>query len=170
MTGLAAAGMDDAAVGVTALQAKCQLTPGIEVEDDSPLTQLAHRGRRLLDQRLHGRGAAEPSPGRDRVGGVLGGRVAWLERGGEAALSPEAGALGERRSRDHANRGAVLRPPQRRPEPRRPAADDSDVAVGLCRYPFGASCAVVSIWTRSQAATASRATASTHAIMRSAAP
>ena len=81
----------------------------VEVEDDAPLrsssrtaagassTSTSHRG-----------GAAEAAAGGDRVGGVAFGRVAGLERRGEAALGPEAGALGERRAGDEADAAAVL--------------------------------------------------------------
>jgi hypothetical protein len=58
---------------MAALEAERELAIGVEVEGDAALAQLTHRGGRLLDQCLHRRGAAEPAPGGDRVGGVAGG-------------------------------------------------------------------------------------------------
>ena len=135
----------------------------VEVEDDPALAQLAHRARRLLDQRPHRRGAAEPAPRGDRVGGVLGGRVAGLERRGEAALGPEAGALGERRARDRRRRRRPARPraaPSRVPPPRRRRRRRRTRARRLSPL---ASRLIASICPRSQAAAASRARASTSA-------
>ena len=76
--------MDDAAPRVSALESQGELAARVKVEGDSPLAQLAHRLGCLLDQSLDGRGAAEAAPGGDRVGGVLGRRVA----GSSAAASP----------------------------------------------------------------------------------
>jgi hypothetical protein len=144
VAGLAAAGVDDAAAGVPSLEPQRELAVGLEVEGDAALAQLAHRRRRLLDQRLHRGGPAEAPAGGDRVGRVLGRGVARLQGGGEPALGPEAGALGERRARDHADRRAGLGRAQRGPQPGRPAADDGDVAGALCRYRL-ASRLIVSI-------------------------
>ena len=80
MAGLAAAGVDDAAARVSALEARGELAVLVEVEDDAALAQLADRARRLVDQDLHGGGPAEAAPGGDRVGGVAGRRVARLQR------------------------------------------------------------------------------------------
>jgi hypothetical protein len=71
--------------------------------------------------------------------------VARVERGGKAALRPEAGALGERGARDQADLGALLGGAQRRPQARRTAADDGDVALGGCRYRPTASRLIASI-------------------------
>jgi len=90
--------VDYAAAGVAALEAQRKLAVGFEVEDDPARAQLADGGRRLVDQDLDRRRAAEPAARRDRVSGVLGRRVAGLERRREASLRPEAGALGERRA------------------------------------------------------------------------
>ncbi len=108
MAGLAAAGVDDAAAGVPALQAQRELAVLVEVELDAALAQVADRGRGLVDQCLHRSGSAEAASGVDRVGGVVGRRVAGLERRGEPSLSPEAGALGERLARDQADAAASL--------------------------------------------------------------
>ena len=102
-------------------------------------------------------GRQRPRPGGDRVGGVPRRRVARLQRRREAALGPEAGALGERRARDHADRRAQLGRAQRRPQPGRPAADDGDVALAHLGYRPAASRLSASICPRSQAAAASRA-------------
>ncbi len=59
-----------------------------------------------------------------RVGGV-----ARLERRGEPALGPEAGALGERRAGDEADAAAELGGAQRGPEAGGAAADDDDVEL-----------------------------------------
>ena len=94
-----------------------------QVEDDAALATA--RGRRpgaSSTSTCDGRGAAEPAPGGDRVGGVARRRVAGLERRGQPALRPEAGALGERRAGDEADRGRRPRPraaPSRGPPRRR---------------------------------------------------
>jgi hypothetical protein len=145
VTGLAAAGVDDAAPGVSALQPECQFAVGLEIEGDPPLAQLPDRTRSLLDQNLNGRRTAETSARRDRVGQMLGGRVPGLQGRGQASLCPEAGAVGVRRARDHADGRALLRCAQRRPESGCPAADDGDVALGLYRYRPAASRRMASI-------------------------
>ncbi len=127
VTGGAPPGMDDAAPGMATLEAKRKLAVGLEVEGDAAVQQIPHRPRGLVDEDLHGGGAAEPASGSDRVGGVLGGRIAGLQRSGQPSLRPEAGALRERRARDQADRAARFRCPQRAPETGRAAADDGDV-------------------------------------------
>jgi len=89
----AASRVDDAAPCVSSLQAQRQVASALQVEDDAPLAQVAYRRRRLVDQDLDGRGAAETAPGGNRVGRVAGGGVAWLEGRSQAALRPEARAL-----------------------------------------------------------------------------
>jgi hypothetical protein len=98
VAGGAAPGVDYATASVPALEAQRKLAVGLEVEDDPARAQLANGGRRLVDQDLDRRGAAEPAARRDRVGGVLGRGVAGLERRGKTSLRPEAGALRERRA------------------------------------------------------------------------
>jgi hypothetical protein len=169
VAGLAAAGMDDAPARVATLQAEGEAALLVEVEDDAAGDELADRGGRLLDQDLDRAGAAEAAPGGDRVGGVAGRRVSRFERGGEAALGPEAGALGERRARDEADPAALLGRSQRRPETGGAAADDGDVVLGARRrYLRSASRRIDSSWSRSQAAAPSRALARSSAIVRSA--
>ncbi len=70
VTGLAAAGMDDAAAGVPSLETERESSLVVEVELDAPLLQIAHRRRRLGDEHLDRRGPAEASAGGDRVVGV----------------------------------------------------------------------------------------------------
>ena len=168
VAGLAAAGVDDAAARMASLEAERQPSLVVEVEDDAARLQLADRRRRLVDQHLDRRGAAEAAAGGDRVGGVAVGRVVGLERRGEPALRPVAGALGERRAGDQADPAALLGGPQRRPQPGGAAADDDDVELGGCRYLPAASRRIVLTCSRSQAAAASRARASASAIFASA--
>ena len=54
LPGLAAAGVDDAAPRVAALEAEGELAARVEVEGDAALAQFAHRLGRLLDQGLYG--------------------------------------------------------------------------------------------------------------------
>jgi hypothetical protein len=129
VAGLAAAGVDDAPARVAALEAKRQPPFVVEVEDDTALQQVPDRPRSRLDQHLHGGGAAEAAPGGDRVGGVAGGRVTRLQRGGKPALGPEAGALGEWGAGDDADPATLLGRSQRRPEASGAAADDGDVEL-----------------------------------------
>jgi hypothetical protein len=131
--------VDDAPPGVTALEPQRQLSVGIEVELDAALAQVPHHRRRLGDEGLDSGGATEAAPGGERVGGVLRGRVARLQRGGEAALRPIAGALSERGAGDEADPAALLRRPQSRPEAGGAAADDDDVELGCGLYRFPAS-------------------------------
>jgi hypothetical protein len=70
---------------------------------------------------------------------MLLGRVTGLERRGKSALSPVAGALGERRTGDKAGMSAVLGRFQRRPQTCRAAADDDDVELGFGGYRCPAS-------------------------------
>ncbi len=111
MARLATTGVDDAAPRMPTLQPERQLAVLIEIESDPALAQFPDRVRGLLDQDLDGGRAAEPPASRDRVGRVLGGGVAWLQRRGQASLRPEAGALGERRARNYAGSRALLRCP-----------------------------------------------------------
>ena len=110
-----AAGVDDAAAGVAALQAERQLTVVLPVEDDPAVEQLAYCGGRLLDQHLHRCGSAETTARRGRVGSMLGGRIAGLQGSREAALGPKACTLGKRGAGDDADLAAALGRTQRRP-------------------------------------------------------
>ena len=139
MAGLAAAGVDDAAVGVTALQPQRQPPLVVEVEDDAPCDQVADRCRRLLDQRPDRGGAAQPPAGGNRVGGVALGGVVGFERRRESALGPVAGALRERGAGDEAGASALLGRPQRAPETGGAAADDGDVELAWRLYRPSAS-------------------------------
>jgi hypothetical protein len=126
--------MDDAPPRVAAFEPERELAVLVAVEDDSALDQFVNGTRRLFCQDPDGGGAAEPAARGDRVGGMALGRVAGLQRCGQAALRPEAGALGERCAGDEADRAAGLGRAQRRPETRRAAADDGDVMLGDCGY------------------------------------
>jgi len=130
---------------VAALEPERELAVGLEVEDDPARAQLGHGRRRLVDQDLDRRGPAEPAPSGDRVGRVLGGRIAGLKRGGKSTLRPETGALRERRARDQAYRAALLRRLQSSPEAGRAAADDGDVELGAAGYRCPASRRIASI-------------------------
>ena len=105
----------------------------VAVEDDAAPSSSCTAPGRLLDQDLDRRRTAEAAPRGDRVGGVAGGRVARLQRRGQPALRPEAGALGEGGAGDEADRAAALGRAQRRPEAGRAAADDGDVELGALR-------------------------------------
>ena len=157
--GLAAAGVDDPPRRVAALEAQRQPPFLVEVEDDAARQQVADRGGRLLDQHLDRGGAAEPAAGGERVLGVALRRVARLERRGEPALRPEAGALRERRARDHADPAAQLGGAQCGPQSGGAAADDDDVVLRDGGYLSPLSRRTASIFSRSQAAAPSRARA-----------
>lgn len=93
----------------------------------------------LIDQRLDCRRAAEAAPGRKRVGRVLLRRIAGLERRGQAALGPVAGALGEGSARDQADAPSMLGRLQRCPQTGCAATDDSDVELRVGGYRCPAS-------------------------------
>jgi hypothetical protein len=88
--------VNDAPAGVPALEAQREPPVLVEVEGDTALAQVADGVRRLVDQDLDGRRAAEPTPGGDGVRRMAGGRVAGLQRRSQTALSPIAGALRQR--------------------------------------------------------------------------
>jgi hypothetical protein len=73
VAGLAAAGVDDPAACVSALEAQAELAVLVEVEGDAAIAQLADRVRGLVDQDLNSGRPAEAAAGGDRVGGVAGG-------------------------------------------------------------------------------------------------
>jgi len=137
--------VDYAAAGVAALEAERELTVRLEVEDNPARAQLGDSRGRLVDQDLDRRGPAEPAPGGNCVGGMLGRRVAGLQRCRKSALRPEAGALGERGARDDADRPTLLRRLQGCPQTGRAAADDGDVELGTRSYRCPASRRIVSI-------------------------
>jgi hypothetical protein len=137
--------VDYATTRVPALEAERELSIGLEVEDDPARAQLGDGCRRLVDQDLDRRRTTEPAPGGDGVSGVLGRRVAGLQRCRKPTLRPEAGALGERGARDEADRSALLRCLQSRPQTGRAAADDGDVELGTRSYRCPASRRIVSI-------------------------
>jgi len=121
--------VDDAAVGVAALQPQRQPPLVVEVEDDAARNQVADGPRCLLDEGADRRGAAETATGGNRVGRVAVGGVIGFERCREATLGPVAGALGEGGPRDEADAGAQLGGPQRAPKAGGAAADDGDVEL-----------------------------------------
>ncbi len=166
--GLAAAGVDDPARRVAALEAERQPPFVVEVEVDAARLQVADRGRRFVDQDLDRGGAAEAAAGGDRVLGVARGRIARLERRGQPALRPEAGALGQRRARDDADAPAELGGAQRGPQSGGAAADDDDVVLRDRGYLSPPSRRIWSMRSRSQPAAPSRARAFSAATARSA--
>jgi hypothetical protein len=139
VAGGAAAGVDDAAPGVAALEAERELAVGVEIEDDAARAQLPNGGRGLVDQDLDRARPAQTAAGSDGVGGVLRGRVARLERRCQAPLGPVAGALRERRARDEADAPPLLGGLQGGPEASRAAADDGDVELRIRCYRCPAS-------------------------------
>jgi hypothetical protein len=100
--------VDDPAARVTALESQGELAVLVEVEGDVAIAQLADRAGSLVDQDLDRGGPAEAAAGGDRVGGVAGRRVTRLERRGQPALRPVAGALGEWLAGDQADATALL--------------------------------------------------------------
>ena len=124
--GLAAAGVDDPARRVTALEPERELAVRLGVEAHPASLQLLDRGRRLAGQHLDRARAAEAAAGGERVVGVALGRVVGGERRGEPALRPEARALGERLARDEHRAGAGLGRLERDVEAGGAAADDHD--------------------------------------------
>jgi hypothetical protein len=139
VTGRAAAGVDDAAVGVASLEAERELAVGLEVEEDAARAQLANRGGCLGCEDLDSARPAQTAARGERVGGVALRRVAWLERRGEAALGPVAGAERERGARDEADVAPPLGCLQGGPEAGRAAADDDDVELRIRCYRCPAS-------------------------------
>lgn len=139
MAGGASTRVDDATAGVSALETESELAVGLEVEDDATRAQLLDGGGRLLDQGLDGARPAQAATRGERVGGVLRGRIARLERRREATLGPVAGALRERRARDKADARSLLRGLEGGPETSRAAADDGDVELGVRCYRCPAS-------------------------------
>jgi len=139
VAGGAAAGVDDAAAGVAALEAERELPAGVEVEDDAARAQLLDGGWSLFDQYLDGARPAQAAAGGDGVGGVLGGRIARLERRGQAALGPVAGALRERLAGNEAYARPLLGGLQGGPEASRAATDDGDVELQVRCYRCPAS-------------------------------
>jgi hypothetical protein len=131
--------VDDAAVGVAALEPEREPSLVIDVEDDATGDEVAHHRRRLVDQYLHRRGPAEAATGGDRVGGVEIGGVVGFECRRQAALRPVAGALRELGAGDEADAGAELGRPQGTPKSGGAAADHGDVVLRNCGYRPSAS-------------------------------
>src|SRR4029077_9823866 len=101
----------------------------VEVEVDAARLQVADRGRCLLDQYPHRARPAEVAARGEGVLGVALPRVARFECRRQPALGPEAGALGQRRARDHADAAALLGGTEGGPEAGGAATDDGDVVL-----------------------------------------
>ena len=125
----AAAGVDDAAPAVAALEAERQAPVTVGVEVDADALEVADDGRRLAAQDGGRAGAHEAAPGALGVAAVTVGRVVVGERRGQPALGPVARRAGQRggarrgpraprRGRPSAPRTAPPRRP-RRPRGRR---------------------------------------------------
>ena len=90
--------------------------------------QLAHGGRAVGDQDVHGLLVAGPRARHQRVALVLLGGVARTEGGGDAALGPLGRPGVEDVLGDHQDAADLVLEPQRRGEPGDAGADDHDVA------------------------------------------
>ena len=124
-----AAGVDDPRARVPALPGPGQLSwaRGVGVEADPSREQVGDGLAALLDQRPHRHRVAQPGPGGQGVGHVLGDRVVdQVEHGRDPALGVAGGRVAE----------AVLGGQQHRParrhgqggrQPGHPGADDQDV-------------------------------------------
>ena len=91
--GRVAAGVHDPVAVVAALPGQRQPAVRVGVERRAALDQLADPARALLDQHPHRGLVAEPDPGGQRVGQVLGRRVGRVERGRDPALGPAGRAV-----------------------------------------------------------------------------
>ena len=126
--GGAAAGMDDAAEPVAALEAERDVAVPVGVEADAERLEVGEPGGRLRRDDLGGGAAYEAAAGRDRVLKVPRGGVVDRERGGQPALGPIGRGLGERSRGHERHAGARTGGGERREEPRGPGADHDEIA------------------------------------------
>ena len=115
---------------VAALQPEREVAAAIGVEGHAQRLELAHARRatprRARARRSHG---PRPRPGRERVVRVQVRRVALGERGGDPALGPEAGGLGQRRAAHERHARGQLRGHERGEQAGGAGADDGDVGA-----------------------------------------
>ena len=136
--GRAAAGVDDAAHASGRPRGRARARRGGRRRSATPSAlEVAHRGRRLVAQHPHRARGASAAAGGDRVVEVALGRVVVGERGGDPALGPVAGGLGERRARDEHHAGALARGDERGVEAGGAGADHRDVRARRRRCRLG---------------------------------
>ena len=109
--GGSAAGVDDPARRVTALEAQGQPAGAVGVEGHAELGEILHRRRGLVAEHSGGRLAHRAAPGGERVGQVALGAVVVGQRRGEPALGPVAGGAGQGAGRDEGHRARRHAPP-----------------------------------------------------------
>ena len=124
-----AAGVDDPAPRVAALEAEREVPPAVGVELNAELLKVAHAVGRLLAQHPHRALSCGLAAGGERVGGVLRGRVVRSERRGDPALGPEARGLRERRAADERDACPLVRGHERRVQAGGAGANNCDVGA-----------------------------------------
>ena len=128
--GRVAAGVGDPVAVVPALARQGEPPGRVEVELRAALDQHRHLGRALPDEHVDGRRLAEPGPGDEGVGDVLGHRVSLGLDRGDAALGPAGRAGGHDVLGHHHDQGVRAHPLaalERGGQAGDPGADDDDV-------------------------------------------
>ena len=123
----AAAGVDDPAAAVAALEPERQVAAAVGIELDAELLQLADPVCRFVRQHLGGGLARQAAPGDQRVFEVELRGVVERERGGGAALRPVGGRLGERPCGHERHPGALPGGGEGGEQPGRAGAHDDEV-------------------------------------------
>ena len=123
-----APGVHDAPVGVASLEAQGEVAVAVGVEAHPQSLQVAHPAGRLRAQNAHRAGPGRVAPGGQGVGAVTLGRVVVRQRGGDAALGPVGGGLGERRAAHQRHARPLPGSGQRRVEAGRAGAHHGDVS------------------------------------------
>jgi hypothetical protein len=122
------AGVRDAALEMPALAGQRDVAVGAHIEVGAGRDEPADGRRPLRDEGPHGRVRAQPDPGGEGVGEMLGGAVIGGQRRRDAALRPPGGAVVEQRLGDEQHPSVRPRP-QRRDKPRDARPHDDDVGV-----------------------------------------
>jgi hypothetical protein len=134
----AAAGVNDPARGVTALEAERERAVSAAVEVHPEPLELAHLVGGLLAQDARGALPGDPTAGRERVLEMALGGVVDGQGGRDSALGPVARRAGQRRARDQGHAGALPCGHQRGVQSRRAGPDDGDVdPQRLCKGSLG---------------------------------
>ena len=148
--GRAAAGVDDAARPVAALEAEGEVAVAVGVEADAERLEVAEPRGRLVGQDLGGGAAHEAAAGRQRVLEMAGRRVVDRERGREASLRPVGRRLGERAGRHERHPRSLAGRAQAGEQTGRTRAHHHEVvALGVHGRPYGTG--VPPLWLRHDA-------------------
>ena len=127
-----AAGVDDAAAGVSPFEPEGEIAGPVRIEAHAELLELMHAGRRLLAEHPRSGGAGRIAAGRERIVVMALGRVVRGKRGGYPTLSPVARGLRQRRATDQRHSRAGAGGDERGIEAGGAGADHGDVrAKGL---------------------------------------